>query len=103
LHENKLLSSTVAHLVHTVLQAAITNCMALQDLPGMVGIHEIKKSNVAVEWIPALLCIWDVRNPETNSNIFPVFLLKSYRQMPSFFPCHFEYFVQLSFCHSALD
>jgi hypothetical protein len=53
----KLLSSTVAYLVCTVLHAAITNCMALQDLPPTVGIHEIKKSNVAFEWIPVLLCI----------------------------------------------
>ena len=82
--KNKLLSSTVARLVHTVLQAAVTNCMALQDLPRTVGIHEIKKSNVAVEWIPILFCVWDVHNPQTNSYMFPVFFLKSYRQMRSF-------------------
>jgi len=76
-YENKLLSSTVAHLVHTILQAAIANCLALQDLPCTIGIHEIKKSNVAIEWIPVLLCIWDVHNTETNSYMFPVFFLKS--------------------------
>jgi hypothetical protein len=63
--------------------------MALQDLPHTIGIHEIKKSNVAVEWIAVLLCIWDVHNTESNSYMFPVFFLKSYRQMPSFSPISF--------------
>ena len=71
--------------------------MALPDLPRTIGIHEIKKSNVAVEWILVLLCVWDVHNPETNSYMFPVLFLKSYRQMPSFSSMSFWIFYSVVF------
>jgi hypothetical protein len=71
--------------------------MALQDLPHAIGIHKIKKSNVAVVWISVLLCIWDVHNPETNSYMFPVFFLESYKQMPSFSSISFWIFYSVVF------
>ena len=71
--------------VVSVMAAYATVTLTLQDRPYITGIHEIKKSNVVAESIPVLLCIWDIHNPETNSYMFPVFFLKLYRQMPSFF------------------
>jgi hypothetical protein len=56
------LSSPFALPVDTILQVATTNCTALQNLPNVVGIQEIKKPNIAVEWVPVMLLIWDVRS-----------------------------------------